>query len=129
MTTQEIVSRLWNLCNVLRDDGITYHQYVTELTYILFLKMANETGAEGRFAEGIKLLKGENLTPEQIAENNEKQIILDYTWDTLQKKSGLELYKYYKDLLRLFVMHIIPLLVAAAMMEAYVTPQLLKLFL
>lgn len=40
MTTQEIVSKLWNLCNVLRDDGITYHQYVTELTYILFLKMA-----------------------------------------------------------------------------------------
>ena len=44
MTTQEIVSKLWNLCNVLRDDGITYHQYVTELTYILFLKMAKETG-------------------------------------------------------------------------------------
>lgn len=38
MNTQEIVSKLWNLCNVLRDDGITYHQYVTELTYILFLK-------------------------------------------------------------------------------------------
>lgn len=36
MTTQEIVSKLWNLCNVLRDDGITYHQYVTELTYIYF---------------------------------------------------------------------------------------------
>lgn len=46
MTTQEIVSKLWNLCNVLRDDGITYHQYVTELTYILFLKMAKETAAE-----------------------------------------------------------------------------------
>lgn len=46
MTTQEIVSKLWNLCNVLRDDGITYHQYVTELTYILFLKMAKETGTE-----------------------------------------------------------------------------------
>ncbi len=46
MTTQEIVSKLWNLCNVLRDDGITYHQYVTEQTYILFLKMAEETGAE-----------------------------------------------------------------------------------
>lgn len=39
MNTQEIVSKLWNLCNVLRDDGITYHEYVTELTYILFLKM------------------------------------------------------------------------------------------
>ena len=42
MNTQEIVSKLWNLCNVLRDDGITYHEYVTELTYILFLKMAKK---------------------------------------------------------------------------------------
>ena len=40
MNTQEIVAKLWRLCDVLRDDGITYHQYVTELTYILFLKMA-----------------------------------------------------------------------------------------
>ena len=39
MSTQDIVQKLWNLCNVLRDDGITYHQYVTELTYILFLKI------------------------------------------------------------------------------------------
>ena len=46
MNTQEIVGKLWNLCNVLRDDGITYHQYVTELTYILFLKMADETGTD-----------------------------------------------------------------------------------
>ena len=35
MNTQEIVSKLWNLCNVLRDDGITYHEYVTELTLSL----------------------------------------------------------------------------------------------
>ena len=46
MSTQDIVQKLWNLCNVLRDDGITYHQYVTELTYILFLKMLDETGEE-----------------------------------------------------------------------------------
>ena len=51
MNTQEIVSKLWNLCNVLRDDGITYHQYVTELTYILFLKMAKETGVEEQIPE------------------------------------------------------------------------------
>ena len=57
MTTQEIVSKLWNLCNVLRDDGITYHQYVTELTYILFLKMAKETGAEGQIPEAYRLFK------------------------------------------------------------------------
>lgn len=74
MNTQEIVSKLWNLCNVLRDDGITYHQYVTELTYILFLKMAKETGAEDKLPEG-------------------------YKWDDLKTKSGIELKNFYKSLL------------------------------
>ena len=40
--TQDIVAKLWGLCNVLKDDGVTYHQYVNELTYLLFLKMADE---------------------------------------------------------------------------------------
>ena len=102
MTTQEIVSKLWNLCNVLRDDGITYHQYVTELTYILFLKMAKETGIESKFSEGITLAAGENLTPTDEAHNAEKKVILTYGWDMLISKSGVELYRYYKDLLRLF---------------------------
>ncbi len=44
--TGNIVQRLWNLCNILRDDGITYQAYVTELTYLLFLKMLAETGRE-----------------------------------------------------------------------------------
>lgn len=102
MTTQEIVSKLWNLCNVLRDDGITYHQYVTELTYILFLKMAKETNTEAKFAEGITLLEGDDLTPEQETQNSEKRLVMNYSWDTLLTKSGIELHKYYKDLLRLF---------------------------
>jgi type I restriction enzyme M protein len=52
--TSDIVSKLWNLCNVLKDDGVTYHQYVTELTYLLFLKMANETGTEDQLPEGYR---------------------------------------------------------------------------
>ena len=52
MTTQDIVGKLWNLCNVLKDDGVTYHQYVTELTYLLFLKMADETGQGDQLADG-----------------------------------------------------------------------------
>ncbi len=44
--TINIVQRLWGLCNILRDDGITYQAYVTELTYLLFLKMLQETGRE-----------------------------------------------------------------------------------
>ena len=50
--TTDIVAKLWNLCNVLKDDGVTYHQYVTELTYLLFLKMAKETGAEVQIPVG-----------------------------------------------------------------------------
>ena len=52
--TQDIVAKLWNLCNVLKDDGVTYHQYVTELTYLLFLKMAKETGTESQIAQGLR---------------------------------------------------------------------------
>ena len=101
MTTQEIVSKLWNLCNVLRDDGITYHQYVTELTYILFLKMLNETNQECKIATGVELIEKPE-TSEEKTENVEKQIIIDYTWDVLKSKSGLDQYNYYKNLLRLF---------------------------
>ena len=74
MNNQEIVAKLWNLCNVLRDDGITYQQYVTELTYILFLKMCKET-------------------------NTETSIPEEYRWDKLLSKKGIELKKFYKELL------------------------------
>ncbi len=39
---QQVVSKLWNYCNVLRDDGLSYGDYVEQLTYLLFLKMADE---------------------------------------------------------------------------------------
>ena len=74
MKTEDIVQKLWNLCHVLRDDGVTYHEYVTELTYILFLKMAKETGAESQLPKG-------------------------YRWDDLVKKEGVELLEFYKLLL------------------------------
>ncbi len=37
-----IVQKLWNFCNVLRDDGVSYGDYVEQLTYLLFLKLADE---------------------------------------------------------------------------------------
>ena len=61
MTTNDIVGKLWNLCNVLKDDGITYHQYVTELTYLLFLKMAKETGTEDQLPKNHRWDDLENL--------------------------------------------------------------------
>jgi type I restriction enzyme M protein len=72
--TQDIVAKLWNLCNILKDDGVTYHQYVTELTYLLFLKMAKET-------------------------NTESQLPVEYRWDDLEKRSAPDRLKFYRELL------------------------------
>ena len=69
--THDIVAKLWNLCNILKDDGVTYHQYVTELTYLLFLKMAKETGTENQLPAG-------------------------YRWDDLETKSAPERLEFYK---------------------------------
>jgi type I restriction enzyme M protein len=73
-TTHDIVARLWNLCHTLRDDGVTYHQYVTELTYLLFLKMAQETETEGAIPEG-------------------------WRWADLVAKDGTEQMTFYRELL------------------------------
>lgn len=69
--THDIVAKLWNLCNVLKDDGVTYHQYVTELTYLLFLKMAKETGTEDQIPDG-------------------------YRWDDLEAQSAADRLEHYK---------------------------------
>jgi len=72
--TQDIVAKLWNLCNVLKDDGVTYHQYVNELTYLLFLKMAQETKTEPQIPSG-------------------------YRWADLVKLEGAPLMEHYRLLL------------------------------
>lgn len=76
MTNNAIVARLWNLCHILRDDGITYHQYVTELTYLLFLKMMQERG-----------------------EKYEAQIPLGLRWKDLEALEGTEQLIFYKKML------------------------------
>ena len=73
-TTGDIVQKLWLLCHILRDDGITYNEYVTELTFLLFLKMMQETGRENRLPNG-------------------------YGWTSLAQKEGLEQLDYYRRLL------------------------------
>ena len=73
--TSDIVQKLWNLCNVLRDDGITYLQYVTELTYLLFLKMMQETEQESQLPDGKR-------------------------WIDLLALDGIEQLEFYRDLLR-----------------------------
>ena len=74
MNTQEIVAKLWYMCNVLKDDGITYQDYVTELTYLLFLKMMQETDEEKRLPKG-------------------------YRWSDLVSKEGVEQLNFYRKML------------------------------
>src|SRR5688572_24835337 len=71
MNTTEIVQRLWNLCHVLRDDGITYQDYVTELTFLLFLKMMQETGREDKIQKA-------------------------YRWAAIAKREGLDQLDHYR---------------------------------
>ena len=74
VTTGDIVAKLWSLCHVLRDDGITYNEYVTELTYLLFLKMLAETGHEERLPKC-------------------------YRWAELAKRTGMDQLTYYRQLM------------------------------
>ena len=46
MTSASLVQKLWNYCNVLRDDGMSYGDYVEQLTYLLFLKIKDESLAD-----------------------------------------------------------------------------------
>ena len=76
MNTNNIVQKLWNYCNVLRDDGMSYGDYVEQLTYLLFLKMADErTHAP---------YNQTSIVPEQ------------WGWQTLLKKDGDELFDHYR---------------------------------
>jgi type I restriction enzyme M protein len=75
MSAEVIAQKLWGLCNVLRDDGVTYHQYLNELTFILFLRLSQ-----------IK--------------NFEDDIPEEYRWDNLKAiKDNKELFDTYRELL------------------------------
>ena len=79
MSNNEIVQKLWNLCDVLRDDGINYSDYVTELVLLLFIKMVHENTE---------------------AETLDKHILPEgCRWIDLNSKSGLNLLNDYKQIL------------------------------
>ncbi len=73
------VQKLWNYCNVLRDDGVSYGDYVEQLTYLLFLKMDDEQ-TKPPFNRLSKIPKNLN-------------------WESLLKKDGDELEVHYRHIL------------------------------
>src|SRR5262249_6721773 len=69
----DIVNKLWGFCHTLRHDGIDYGDYIEQLTYLLFLKMADERGVE---------------------------VPKDCDWNSLKGKSGNALLDHYSEILR-----------------------------
>ena len=75
----KLIRKLWNYCDVLRDDGLSYLDYVEQLTFLLYLKMSHER-TQPPWSQ-----------PSNIPEG--------YDWPSLTSKDGLELDSHYRDLL------------------------------
>ena len=73
-----LVQRLWDFCDVLRDDGLSYGDYLEQLTYLLFLKMSDEQH---------ELLGGQRVVP------------IEYDWQSLLSRSGAALEAHYSEIL------------------------------
>lgn len=78
--TSSIVSKVWSFCTTLRDDGVSYGDYLEQLTYLIFLKMADEYS--------------------RPPYNRKVEIPPKYTWQALKTKRGAELEVHYVTLLR-----------------------------
>ena len=80
MNAESIVSKVWSFCTTLRDDGVGYGDYLEQLTYLIFLKMADEYS--------------------RPPHNRDVGIPADYNWQSLKSKKGAALEGHYVMLLR-----------------------------
>ncbi|MCC7203038.1 MAG: SAM-dependent DNA methyltransferase [Nitrospirae bacterium] len=78
--TSGIISKVWSFCNTLRDDGVGYGDYLEQLTYLLFLKLADEY-SKPPYSRSLP-------------------IPVEYNWESLTAKRGAELEGHYTTLLR-----------------------------
>lgn len=79
MTSNGVVQKLWNYCNILRDDGLSYQDYIEQLTFLLFLKMADER--------------------QKTQPGKATLIPRDLDWQSLERLDGDDLDTHYKHIL------------------------------
>ncbi len=88
-----VISKIWNLANVLRDDGVGYGDYLEQITYLLFLKMADELNrppySKDLHFPRLKDVDGVELSDGEIC-----------NWETLASKRGADLDAFYSQMLR-----------------------------
>jgi len=80
MSSNQIISKVWSFCNTLRDDGVSYGDYLEQLTYLLFLKMADEFS--------------------KPPYNRKLSIPKEYNWESLRTQTGAKLEGHYTTMLR-----------------------------
>ena len=85
--SQQIVHKLWNYCNVLRDDGLSYGDYVEQLTYLLFLKMAQERSTLRK--EPSPIPEGHDWPSLLKLEGDDLEAHYRHTLENLGKKPGM----------------------------------------
>jgi len=83
-----LVQKLWNYCNILRDDGLSYGDYVEQLTYLLFLKMADEQ-SRPPFNKPSPIPKGKDWSALLAKDGDELEIHYRHTLEELGKRSGM----------------------------------------
>src|SRR5438128_856716 len=81
----DVVQKFWGFCHTLRHDGIDYGEYIEQITYLLFLKMADERGID---LNGIR------------AAGNEEEATVECSWPSLARRSGADLTAHYVAVLR-----------------------------
>lgn len=80
--TNTLVAKLWNYCNVLRDNGLSTIEYVEQLSYLLFLKMADE------------------IASDPFTEHEARTVVpRAYDWQSLVRLKGIDLEVHYRKIL------------------------------
>lgn len=88
-----IISKVWNFATVLRDDGVGYGDYLEQITYLLFLKMADEY-SKPPYSKKLSFPKLKDVDGNEIEEGEL------CNWDSLVSKKGSELESFYTQMLR-----------------------------
>lgn len=86
----DIVQKLWGFCHTLRHDGIGYTEYVEQLTYLLFIKMADEKGLD----------LGRVEVEEAAEDGGKRRRRIDCSWQALRDTAGTDVLDRYVDVLR-----------------------------
>jgi len=87
-SASQIGTRVWSYAGVLKDDGLSYMAYVEQLTFLLFLKMADEL-TKAPYNQPSRIPKGKDRKGNEVT----------YDWPSLLRKDGAELYQHYRDVL------------------------------